>query len=212
MIQFNNVTKIYSGIPVIKDFTARIDHGEMVFITGPTGSGKSTLLRLIFCSETPDAGQILYQDEDLSQVHRSRIPYIRRTMGFVFQDARLLSHKTVFGNIVLILKATGFPRQEMEFRVRETLKLVGMEDKTYAVSATLSGGEQQKVAVARAIVNDPLLLLGDEPTGNLDSDNTMEILRIFEKINRTGTTVIIATHNQEIVKRLGKRVISLGDR
>lgn len=209
MIQLNNVTKIYNGIPVIKDFTARIDNGEMVFITGPTGSGKSTLLRLIFCSESPDAGQILYQDEDLSQVHRSRIPVIRRTMGFVFQDARLLSHKTVFDNIVLILKATGFPRNETEFRVRETLKLVGMEDKIYAVSATLSGGEQQKVAVARAIVNDPLLLLGDEPTGNLDSDNTMEILRIFEKINRTGTTVIMATHNQEIVKRMGKRVIAL---
>lgn len=212
MIQFNNVTKIYYGIPVIKDFTARIDKGEMVFIAGPTGSGKSTLFKLIFGSENPDAGQILYQDEDLSQVNRSRIPLIRRTMGFVFQDARLLSHKTVFDNIVLVLKATGFPRKEMEFRVRETLKLVGMEDKIYAVSATLSGGEQQKVAVARAIVNDPLLLLGDEPTGNLDSDNAMEIFRIFEKINRTGTTVIIATHNQEIVKRMGKRVISLGGR
>jgi len=209
VIQFNNVTKIYNGIPIIKDFTASIKNGEIVFIHGPTGSGKSTLLRLILCSESPDAGQILYEDEDLSQVPRSRIPFIRRTMGFVFQDARLLPNKTVFENIALVLKATGFPRRDMEGRVRETLRLVGMEEKIYAPSSTLSGGEQQKVAVARAIVNDPLLLLGDEPTGNLDRDSAMEIMEIFEKINRTGTTIIIATHNQELIKRMNKRVISL---
>ena len=212
MIQFNNVTKIYDGIPVIKDFTAHIDKSELVFICGPSGSGKSTLLKLLFCRERPDNGQIIFQDEDLSVVRRSRIPYIRRTIGFVFQDSMLLSYKTVFENIALVLRIAGFPRVEIEHRVKEALKLAGIEDKIYSLPPTLSGGEQQRVAIARAIINDPLVLIADEPTGNLDMDKAWEVFQIFEKINRTGTTVIIATHNYELVKRMDKRVISLEDK
>ncbi len=209
MIQFNNITKIYNGVPVIRDFTARIDKGEFVFISGPSGSGKSTLLKLLFCSERPDNGQILFQDEDLSAIRRSRIPYIRRTIGFVFQDSMLLTYRTVFENIALALRVTGFPKGEMDHRVQETLRLVGMGDKVYTLPSALSGGEQQKVAIARAIVNDPLVLVADEPAGNLDIDSAWEVFQILEKINRTGTTIVIATHNYELVRRMQKRVISI---
>lgn len=209
MIQFNNVTKIYNGIPVIKDFTFHINTGEMVFITGPSGSGKSTLLKMLFCSERPDSGEIIYQDEEISRIKKSRIPYIRRTMGFVFQDSRLLANRTVFENIALVLRVVGFSRKEIKFRVEESLRLVGMREKIYAFPPTLSGGEQQKVAIARAIVNDPLVLLADEPTGNLDLDSAWEIFRIFGKINQTGTTIIIATHNYDVIQGMGKRVITL---
>lgn len=209
MIQFNSVTKIYDGIPVIEDFTAHIESGEFVFISGPSGSGKSTLIRLLSCSERPDSGQIIFQDEDLSDIRRSRIPFIRRMIGFVFQDSMLLSYKTIFENIALVLRITGFPMREIEHRVAEALRLVGMSDKIYAVPSALSGGEQQKAAIARAIVNDPLVLAADEPTGNLDIDSAWDLFQIFEKINRTGTTVIIATHNYELIKRMGRRVIAL---
>jgi len=209
VIQFNNVSKIYNGVSVIKDFTAHIDKGEFVFISGPSGSGKSTLLKFLFCSERPDSGQVLFQEEDLSSVRRARIPFIRRTIGFVFQDPMLLSSKSVFENIAIALRVVGFPGKEIGYRVTETLKLIGMSDKINVVPSTLSGGEQQKVAIARAIVNDPLVLAADEPAGNLDRDSAWEVFRIFEKINQTGTTVVIATHNDEIVQRMHKRVISL---
>lgn len=209
MIQFNNVTKIYDGVSVIKDFTAHIDKGEFVFISGPSGSGKSTLLKFLFCSERPDSGQVLFQEEDLSSVRRVRIPFIRRAIGFVFQDSMLLPGKSVFENIALALRVVGFPGKEIRYRVTETLRLVGMSDKMNAVPSTLSGGEQQKIAIARAIVNDPLVLAADEPAGNLDRDSAWEVFRIFEKINQTGTTVVIATHNDEMVQRMHKRVIAL---
>lgn len=209
MIQFNNITKLYNGIPVVKDFTAFIDKGEFVFINGPSGAGKSTLLKLLFCSERTDSGQIIFQDEDLSSISSLRIPFIRRTIGFVFQDSMLLPEKTVFENIGLVLKVIGLPRVEIEYRIEEALKLVGMGEKIYSVPSALSGGEQQKVAIARAIVNDPMILMADEPTGNLDIDSAWEVFQIFEKINRTGTTIIVATHNYEIVKRMNKRVITL---
>ena len=209
MIQFNNVTKIYAGVPVIRDFTAHIDKGEFVFISGPSGSGKSTLLKFLFCSEMPDSGQVIFQEEDLSSVKRSRIPFIRRTIGFVFQDSMLLSSRSVFENIAIALRVVGFPGKEIGYRVTETLKLIGMSDKINVVPSTLSGGEQQKVAIARAIVNDPLVLAADEPAGNLDRDSAWEVFRIFEKINQTGTTVVIATHNDEIVQRMQKRVITI---
>lgn len=207
MIQFNNVTKLYNGIPVIKDFTASIEKGEFVFICGPTGSGKSTLLKLLMCIEHPDMGEVMFQGEDLSAVSKSRIPFIRRSVGFIFQDGRLLFNKSVFDNIALVLKVAGLPAKEIKYRVSETLRLVGIADKIYSLPSTLSGGELQKVAVARAVVNDPILLLADEPTGNLDMDNALEIYNIFDRINRTGTTIVVTTHNIDLVKSMGKRVI-----
>jgi len=209
VIQFNNITKYYNGNPVIKEFTASVEKGEFVFICGPTGSGKSTLLKLLMCIEKADIGEVMFQDEDLSHVSESRIPFIRRNIGFIFQDGRLLFNKTVFDNIALVLKICGLQKKEIEYRVSEALRLVGVSDKIYSFPSTLSGGELQKVAAARAVANDPLLLAADEPAGNLDEDNALEIYNIFNKINRTGTTVIVATHNCEIAKKMGKRIITL---
>lgn len=209
MIQFNNIAKSYNGIPVIKDFTADIEKGEFVFICGPTGSGKSTLLKLLMCIEKADAGEIVLEGEALSAVTESRIPFIRRNIGFIFQDGRLLYNKNVFDNIALVLKICGLPKKEIEYRVSEALRLVGVSDKIYSFPSALSGGELQKVAAARAVANDPFLLLADEPAGNLDEENALEIYNIFNKINRTGTTVVVATHDDETAKRTGKRIIKL---
>ena len=209
MIQFTNITKSYGSIPVIKDFTASVEKGEFVFICGQTGSGESTLLKLLMCIEKADIGEVLFQGEDLSAVSESQIPYIRRDIGFIFQDGRLLSNRNVFDNIALVLKICGLAKKEIEYRVSEALRLVGMSDKIYSLPSTLSGGELQKVAAARAVANDPLLLLADEPAGNLDEENALELYNIFSKINRTGTTVVIATHDCEMAKKMGKRIITL---
>ena len=209
MIQFTNIIKSYGSIPVIKDFTASVEKGEFVFICGRTGSGKSTLLKLLMCIEKADIGEVLFQGEDLSAVSASRRPYIRRNIGFIFQDGRLLSNRNVFDNIALVLKICGLAKKEIEYRVSEALRLVGMSDKIYSLPSTLSGGELQKVAPARAVANDPLLLLADEPAGNLDEENALELYNIFSKINRTGTTVVIATHDCEMAKKMGKRIITL---
>jgi len=209
VIQFTNIIKSYGSIPVIKDFTASVEKGEFVFICGQTGSGKSTLLKLLMCIEKADIGEVLFQGEVLSAVSESRIPYIRRNIGFIFQDGRLLSNRNVFDNIALVLKICGLAKKEIEYRVSEALRLVGMSDKIYSLPSTLSGGELQKVAAARAVANDPLLLLADEPAGNLDEENALELYNIFSKINRTGTTVVIATHDCEMAKKMGKRIITL---
>lgn len=209
MIQFVHVTKSYGGIPVIRDFTATVEKGEFVFICGPTGSGKSTLLKLLMCIEKADMGDVIIQGEDISAVSNLRIPFIRRSIGFIFQDGRLLFTKNVFDNIALVLRICGLPKKEIEFRVSEALRLVGVSDKIYSLPSTLSGGELQKVAAARAVANDPFLLLADEPAGNLDAENALEIYNIFNKINRTGTTVVVATHDYEMAKKMGKRIITL---
>ncbi|MCC6543534.1 MAG: ATP-binding cassette domain-containing protein [Nitrospirae bacterium] len=209
MIKFNNISKYYNGNPVLKDFSATIEKGEFVFICGPTGSGKSTLLKLLMCIEKADIGEVMFQDEDLSVIRESRIPYIRRKIGLIFQDGRLLYNKNVFDNIALVLKICGLHKKEIAYRVSEALRLVGVSDKIYSFPSTLSGGELQKVAAARAVANDPILLLADEPAGNLDEDNAIEIYNIFSKINRTGTTVIAATHNCEMARKMGKRIITL---
>ncbi|MCC7203215.1 MAG: ATP-binding cassette domain-containing protein [Nitrospirae bacterium] len=209
MIQFRNITKSYRGIPVIKDFTCSVEKGEFAFICGPTGSGKSTLLKLLMCIEKCDSGSVMFMDEDLTTVKESRIPFIRRSIGFIFQDGRLLSNKNVFENIALVLKVCGHNKKEIDYRVSEALRLVGMSDKIYSYPYSLSGGELQKVAAARAIVNDPVLLLADEPAGSLDADSSLEIYNIFNKINSTGTTVIVATHNLGTAEKTGKRIIRL---
>ncbi len=209
MINFNNVSKFYNGIPVIKDFTASVEKGEFVFICGPTGTGKSTLLKLLMCIERADTGEVMFQGEDLSNVRESRIPFIRRSIGFIFQDGRLLFNKSILDNIAIVLKVAGLPWKEIEYRVSETLRLVGIDNKIYSLPSMLSGGELQKAAIARAVVNAPVLLLADEPTGNLDTESALDIYNIFNKINRTGTTIVVTTHNYEIAKKMGKRIITI---
>ncbi len=209
MIQLYRVTKYYEGVPALSDVSFVVDKGEFVFITGPSGAGKTTLLKIIFCAEHADEGQIILQGMNTFRLKPSTIPYLRRNMGFVFQDYKLLPHKTVFDNITLALKVVGAPRGEIDRRAYLVLKKVGMEEKRHLTPPKLSGGEQQKVAVARALVNEPQVLLADEPTGNLDPQSAQEVFRLFRDINMKGTTVLVATHDREIVKKMQRRIISM---
>lgn len=209
MIQLFHVSKHYDRKPALQDITLHIGKGEFVLLMGPSGAGKTTLLKLLFCAEQPDEGQILVQGRNVARLRGSDIPYLRRTMGFVFQDFRLLPKKTVFENVALPLVVQGLSAFETRRRVLEALKGVGVEQKSEARPLTLSAGEQQRVCIARAIVAGPIILLADEPTGNLDADLTREIVELFKTINARGTTVLIATHNQQVVEQVGRRVIVL---
>ncbi len=209
MIQLYRVTKSYEGVPALREVSFGINKGEFVFVTGPSGAGKTTLLKLLFCAERADEGQIVIQGMNTFRMRPSRIPYLRRNMGFVFQDYKLLPHKSVFENIALALKVVGTPYGEIDRRAFLALKQVGMHAKRHLVPPKLSGGEQQKVAVARALVNEPLMLLADEPTGNLDPDSAQEVFRLFRDINLKGTTVIIATHDWETVRTMRRRIIRM---
>ena len=209
MIEFYHVCKAYNGWPVLHDVSFKIDKGEFVFLTGPSGAGKTTLLRLIFRADAPDEGQILVNDRNLLHVRESEVPYLRRMMGFVFQDFRLLPKKTVYENVALALKVSGVPEGVLRVRVAETLGAVGLGHKLDAMPTTLSAGEQQRVCLARALVNDPQILLADEPTGNLDADLSGEILELMKSANARGTTVVLATHNRELLKRWRRRVVRL---
>lgn len=209
MIEFYHVSKTYDGRPAILDVSLKIDKGEFVFLTGPSGAGKTTLLRLIFRAESPDKGQILVDNRNLLHIRESEIPYLRRMIGFVFQDFRLLPRKTVFENVALALKVSGVPEGLLRVKVAETLGGVGLGHKLDALPMTLSVGEQQRVCLARAIVNEPHILLADEPTGNLDADLSGEILELMKSANARGTTVVLATHNRELLRRLRCRVLRL---
>jgi cell division transport system ATP-binding protein len=209
MIQLYRVTKYYEGVPALSDVSFIVDKGEFVFVTGPSGAGKTTLLKIIFCAEHADEGQIIIQGMNTFRLKSSTIPYLRRNMGFVFQDYKLLPHKTVFENIALALKVVGAPYGEIERRAYEVLKKVGMQDKRHLTPPKLSGGEQQKVAVARALVNEPQMLLADEPTGNLDPQSAREVFRLFKDINMKGTTVLVATHDWETVRKMQRRIITM---
>jgi len=209
MIQLYRVTKYYDGVPALRNVSFTIDKGEFVFITGPSGAGKTTLLKIIFCAEHADEGQIILQGMNTFRLKSSSIPYLRRNIGFVFQDYKLLPHKTVFDNIALALKVVGTPYGEIGRRVYQILKNVGMQDKRHLTPPKLSGGEQQKVAVARALVNEPQILLADEPTGNLDPQSAQEVFRLFRDINMKGTTVLVATHDWETVKKMQRRIITM---
>jgi len=209
MIQLYRVTKYYEGVPALSDVSFDVDKGEFVFLTGPSGAGKSTLLKVIFCAEHADEGQIIIQGMNTFHLKSSTIPYLRRNMGFVFQDYKLLPHKTVFENITLALKVVGTPYGEIERRAFQVLKKVGMHDKRHLTPPKLSGGEQQKVAVARALVNEPQVLLADEPTGNLDIQSAQEVFRLFRDINMKGTTVLVATHDRDMVRKMRRRIISM---
>ncbi len=209
MIEIFHVSKTYHGRSALKDVSLKIEKGEFVYLTGPSGAGKTTLLRLIFLADAPDEGQILVNNRNLAHVRASAVPHLRRTMGFVFQDFRLLPKKTVFENVALTLKVVGAPAALMRRKVNDTLGAVGLEHRQGALPSSLSAGEQQRVCLARAIVNDPQILLADEPTGNLDAHLAGEILELLKTVNARGTTVVVATHNRDLVQRVRRRVVAL---
>lgn len=209
MIEFFHVSKSYHGRPALRDVSLRIEKGEFVFLTGSSGAGKTTLLRMIFCADVPDEGQVLVHGRNVARLKLSTVPLLRRTLGFVFQDFRLLSKKTVFENVALALKVGGTPEGLLRMKTTETLGAVGLGHKMNALPLSLSAGEQQRVCLARAIVNDPQVLLADEPTGNLDADLSGEILDLMKAVNARGTTVLLATHNRDLWRRVRRRVVRL---
>lgn len=209
MINFENVSKHYDTQTALRNITFSIEKGEMAFITGLSGSGKTTLLKLIYLSEKPDEGTISIDSRELNTLKESEIPVLRRKIGFVFQDFRLLNNRNVFENIALALRIRGINDKDVKTRVFDALKTVNLRHKADYYPDTLSGGEQQRVVIARAIVSEPTVLLADEPTGNVDPDTSAGIIRTFKNINATGTTIIIATHNRELFRDTGRRVLKL---
>lgn len=209
MIQLFHVSRFYQSIPALEDVSMRIEKGEFVFVTGPSGAGKTTLLSLLFSAVKPSSGQILIDGRNIARISRSSIPLLRRNIGVVFQDFKLIHSKNVFDNVAIALYVLGKPLNEIKKNVYAILKAVGLQHKLNVYPQFLSGGEQQRVAIARAIVNEPKILLADEPTGNLDIDLTYEIMELFFKINARGTTVVVATHNNELIKKYNKRVLYL---
>lgn len=209
MVRTIGVTKVYGRHVALRDVSVEVRPGEFVFLTGESGAGKSTFLRLLYREEVPTVGEVWVGGKNLNRMKRKEVPFLRRRIGVVFQDFRLLPQKTVFDNVAFALQVIEVPRREILRRVPETLKLVGLEDKARFYPHQLSGGEQQRVALARAVVNRPMLLLADEPTGNLDPRTAMEIMALLLEVNRLGTTVIVATHNESVVNTFRKRVITL---
>ncbi len=213
MIRFQNVSKVYArgARPALDQITMEVERGEFVFLVGASGSGKSTFLRLVLREERPTSGQVFVAGRDVSTLSPWKVPHLRRQIGVVFQDFRLLPNKTVFENVAFALEVIGKPRHHILTTVPETLELVGLEGKEKRRPHELSGGEQQRVAIARAFVNRPSILLADEPTGNLDPTTSVGIMRLLDRINRTGTTIVMATHDDEIVDQMRKRVVELDD-
>jgi cell division transport system ATP-binding protein len=213
VIRFENVTSTYPGHskPALVDVTVDIDEGEFVFLVGESGSGKSTFLRLVLRENRATQGKVFVADKDLNRLRSWKIPGLRRQIGTVFQDFRLLPNKTVSQNVAFALQVIGKPRSHINQVVPETLELVGLDGKGRRMPDELSGGEQQRVAIARAFVNRPRILIADEPTGNLDPNTSVGIMKLLDRINRTGTTVLMATHDAGIVDQMRKRVIELDD-
>ena len=210
MIVFENVSKIYDPDVVgLQDFTCHIAKGEFVFLVGPSGSGKSTLIRLVLKEIEAGQGRILVAGRNLNTLRRSKVPLLRRNIGCVFQDFKLLPNKTVYENVAYALEVVGENRRSIRRKVPEIINLVGLKDKMNNLPHEISGGEQQRVSVARAFVNHPPLLMADEPTGNIDPDTSVGIMQLLVRINRTGTTVLVATHDREMVNRMRRRVLQL---
>jgi cell division transport system ATP-binding protein len=212
MIKTEHVTKVYKDTVVaLEDVSIEVQKSEFVFVVGPSGSGKSTFIRLLLREEEPNRGKIFVAGKNIANLSAWKIPYLRRNIGTVFQDFKLLPDKTVFENVGFALEVIGKPRHVIDRRVPEILELVGLGGKLNNYPEELSGGEQQRVSVARAFVNRPLILLADEPTGNLDPTTSVEIMKLLDRINRTGTTVIMATHDNAIVDAMRRRVVELDE-
>lgn len=212
LILLSNVSKVYpNGSTALDDVSFFIERGEFVFIVGPSGSGKSTLIKLLMHEETATEGEVIINNDNVADLKRREIPYLRRSMGVVFQDFRLLPQKTVFENVAFAMDIIGASRKEIRKQVPAVLSLVGLAHKAKSYPDELSGGEQQRVALARALVNNPAFLIADEPTGNLNPKAAMEIMELLDDINKRGTTVIMATHAKDIVDKMKKRVIAIED-
>jgi len=209
MIHFHDVSKHYDNQTALRKITFSIDKGEMVFVTGLSGSGKTTLLKLIYLAEKPDEGNISVAEWEIDKLEESSIPLLRRHIGVVFQDFRLLNNRNVFDNVALALRIRGVNEKELKTRVFDSLKIVNLRHRADSYPHALSGGEQQRVAIARAIVSDPTIILADEPTGNVDPDTSAGIIRTFKDINARGATILIATHYRALFKNTGRRVLRL---
>jgi cell division transport system ATP-binding protein len=210
VIHLYHVSKRYSSHAfALVDVTLAIDKGEFVFLTGPSGAGKTTLLKLLFREELPSEGQILVNGRNITALPVRQVPLLRRSIGVVFQDFKLLPRKTILENVALVLRILGVPLQERKNRAYRVLKMVGLHHKLQSFPLELSGGEQQRVAIARALINEPVILLADEPTGNLDPDLAVEIMDLFKEINARGTTVLVATHDREMIARMRRRTLLL---
>jgi len=210
VIETRGLGKIYGrGMHALRNLNLTVDKGEFVFLTGPSGAGKSTLLRLLLLQEQPTEGEVMVGGRNLARLTRHEVQAYRRTVGFVFQDFKLITGKTVFENVSFALRVLGMPVEQQRRRTYQVLKWVGLQHRLNSLPEELSGGEQQRVAIARALVNEPHLVLADEPTGNLDPDLSLEIMNLFRDINASGTTVVVATHDRELIKWVGRRVVQL---
>ncbi len=212
MIELQNVSKVYdNGSKAIDGISMQIHDGEFVFLVGPSGSGKSTIIKLLTAELRPTSGKVQVNDFDLSRIRRRKIPYMRRTIGVIFQDFRLIDNKTVFDNVAFAMRVVGAREKEIKKRVPYVLDLVGLANKSRRLPHELSGGEQQRVAIARALINNPTMIIADEPTGNLDPVRSLEIMYLLEQINALGTTVLVVTHEKELVDRFSKRVVAIDE-
>jgi cell division transport system ATP-binding protein len=210
VIEAQRISKVYSrGVYALRELSLRIDKGEFVFLTGPSGAGKSTLLRLLLRQDVPTNGKLVVGGRDLAQLTSRQVQAYRRSLGFVFQDFKLLPSKTVLENVSFVPRVLGLAPTQQQRRTFQVLKWVGLQHRMSAFPIELSGGEQQRIAIARALVNDPVIILADEPTGNLDPDLSLEIMNLFREINARGTTVLVATHDRELIRRVGRRTLTL---
>ena len=210
MIEADHLSKMYSrGVYALRGVTLSIGRGEFAFLTGPSGAGKSTLLRLLLRQELPTSGRLVVNGRTLGKMTPGQVQAYRRTVGFVFQDFKLIASKTVFENVAFVLRVLGHPPDVQRRKAFQVLKWVGLQHRLNSFPLELSGGEQQRVAIARALINDPALVLADEPTGNLDPDLALEIMNLFREINARGTTLLVATHDRELIRRVGKRTVTL---
>jgi cell division transport system ATP-binding protein len=210
VIETHHLSKLYSrGLYALQDLSLTVDKGEFVFLTGPSGAGKSTLLRLLLVQEQPTDGELFVNGHDLTTLSRGDVQEYRRGIGFIFQDFKLIPTRTVFENVAFVLEVLGVPSGQQRRKAFQVLKWVGLQHRINAYPRDLSGGEQQRIAIARALVNDPALVLADEPTGNLDPDLSLEIMNLIREVNAGGTTVVVATHDRELIRLVGRRTITL---
>jgi cell division transport system ATP-binding protein len=210
VIEAHNLSKLYSrSVYALRDLSLRVEKGEFVFLTGPSGAGKSTFLRLLLRESLPTDGALMVAGRNLARLAPRQVQAYRRSVGFVFQDFKLIPRKTVLENVSIVPRVLGAPRSTQQRKTFQVLKWVGLQHRMNAFPLELSGGEQQRIAIARALVNDPMLILADEPTGNLDPDLSLDIMNLFREINARGTTVVVATHDRELIRRVGRRAIAL---